>query len=263
MHFSKLIFVPVALAAFSGCSGGESNPTGTGGTGGSGGDSTGSASSGGATETLGAPHEGGQYHLGPVDYAETQFHNACAPGGGYAPAVQVAEGDLLAGLWNGIPDVAQYCDACILVTTKLGKSALLRVVTYGDTTPNSIDVSQSAYALLDQGEFPREMTWQFAKCNDTGKIMYEFQTGSSEWWTSLWVRNATLPIAKVEVKSMNHADFVALDRAGDGTLTDASGFGKGDFTFRITSIDGKQVTETFPWPADTIAGKMLTGTTNF
>lgn len=230
------------------------------------GGSTGSPTQGtgtGGGATLGQVFDGGIYNLGPVDYQESQFHNACAPGTKYSAAVQAAEGDMLAGLWNGIPNVAQYCDACILVTTKAGKTALLRVVTYGDTTQNSIDVSPNAFAALNQGENPRSMSWQFAECNDTGKLLYEFQTGSSEYWTSLWVRNGRLPIAKVEVKSQNHADFVELTRGSDGTLTDNAGFGKGSFTLRMTSIDGKVVTDTFAWPADTIAGKLLTGTVNF
>jgi len=215
------------------------------------------------TTVFGSTYSGGEFHLGPVDWDETKWHNACAPGTKYAPSVRAVEGSLLAGLWNGIPNVAGYCDACILVKTAKGKSAVLRVVTYGDTTSNSIDVSPDAYAILNSGEYPRAMTWQFAQCPDTGKIMYEFQTGSSEWWTSLWVRNARSPIAKVEVKSVNHGSYVALVRGGDGTLTDGGGFGKGTFSIRITAIDGKEVIDTFDWPAAGIAGQMLTGKSNF
>jgi hypothetical protein len=94
----------------------------------------------GGQAAYGQVYEGGEFHLGPVDYEETEWHNACAPGTGYVAEVREAQGDLLAGLWNGIPDVAGYCDACISVTTAEGKSATLRVVTYGDTTMNSIDV---------------------------------------------------------------------------------------------------------------------------
>src|SRR5262249_30212921 len=192
------------------------------------------ADPGGGTGLYGSPFTGGQFNLGPVDYAETQWHNACAPGTKYAAPVIAVEGDLLAGLWSGVPNVAADCDACILVTTDGGKSALLRVVTYGDTTMNSIDVSPSAYAMLDTGVYPRAMTWQFARCADTGPMLFEFQTQANPYWTSLWVRNPRAPIAKVEVQSANHAAFAELARGNDGTLTDASGFGTGDFTFRIT-----------------------------
>jgi expansin (peptidoglycan-binding protein) len=225
------------------------SPTGTGG--------------GGVLVTYGPPYQGGQYNLGPVDYAETQFHNACAPSTKYDPRVQAVEGMLLAGLWDGIPNVAGFCDACIWVTTAKGKSAMLRVVTYGQTSTNSIDTSPDAYSILNQNEYPRAMTWQFAKCPDTGPMMYEFQTGSNQWWTSLWVRNARVPVEKVEVQSANHASFIELMRGTDGTLTDASGFGMGKFTIRTTGVDGTQVTDTFAWPSPGIAGAFLTGQGNF
>jgi len=209
--------------------------------------------------TYGQVYEGGEFHLGPVDWEESAWHNACAPGDGYAAAIRELEGELLAGLWNGIPEVAGLCDACIFVTTERGKSALLRVVTYGDTSTNSIDVSPAAFALLDSGEYPRLMRWQLAECPDTGAIVYEFQTGSSEWWTSLWVRNARVPLERVEVMSPNHANFVALERGSDGTLTDAAGFGAGEFTLRLTGVDGRVVSDTFAWPAGGIAGATLSG----
>lgn len=253
-----------SLSLLAAC-GGNGDPGGTGASGGgssSSGSSSGSGGSGGLV-TYGDPFEGGEYHLGPVDYEETQWHNACAPSSKYAPPVRVVEGTLLAGLWSGVPNVAGLCDACIWVETAQGKSAMLRVVTYGDTTQNSIDTSQEAYDLLNSGEFPRNMTWRLAKCPDTGPMIYEFQTGANEWWTSLWVRNARVPLAKVEVMSQNHASWTALDRGGDGTLTDGSGFGAGTFTIRSTGVDGQEVSETFDWPQGGIAGAFLMGTTNF
>lgn len=231
---------------------------------GSGGANTGGAANqGGAGPTYGQTYSGGLYHLGPVDYEETEWHNACAPGTKYAPSIRQLEGNLLAGLWNGIPDVASYCDACILVNTAAGKSAVLRVVTYGDTTTNSIDVSPEAYAILNVGENPRSMTWQFTECPDTGKIIYEFQTGSNQWWTSLWVRNARVPLEKVEVQSANHGSYIALQRGTDGTLTDGGGFGEGQFSIRLTGRDGQVVTDSFAWPSAGIAGRVLTGAGNF
>jgi hypothetical protein len=258
--FTALFFITTAAC------GSASDQGGDGGAGGSASSSstTGSGAGGpGSLVTYGMPYTDGQFHLGPVDYAETQFHNACAPGTKYNPQVQQAEGVLLAGLWNGIPNVAGYCDACIWVQTGKGKSAMLRVVTYGDTSNDSIDTSPEAFSQLDSGEFPRSMTWQFAKCPDTGPIMYEFQTGANEWWTSLWVRNARVPLAKVEVQSKNHASWTELQRGGDGTLTDASGFGAGKFSIKLTGMDGQEVTETFDWPNGGIAGAFLTGKSNF
>lgn len=243
-------------------------PTGTATSGSSGSAATtvasGSTSADGGLVTYGQPYAAGIYNLGPVDYTETQWHNACAPGTKYDPRVQAVEGTLLAGLWNGIPNTWQYCDACIWVTTAAGKSALLRVVTYGATSTDSIDVSPSAFSILNVNENPRSMTWQFAKCPDTGPLMYEFKTGSNDYWTAFWLRDARIPIANVEVKSANHTAWTALDRTStDGSLVDAGGFGNGSFSIRSTAIDGQQVTDTFAYPSGGFAGAFLTGNGNF
>lgn len=233
-------------------------------------DDAGSLGDAGPLVTYGSPYEGGQYNLGPVDYSESQYHNACAPSTKYDPRVQAVEGTLLAGLdmnislWGGVTTVAGFCDACIWVETAKGKTALLRVVTYGtENVPNAIDTSQNAYDLLTVGEYPRSMTWQFAKCPDTGPMLYEFQTASSQYWTSLWVRNARVPVSTVEVMSANHATWTVMTRGTDGTLTDSAGFGVGSFSIRTTGVDGQQIVDTFPWPSSGIAGAFLTGAGNF
>mgnify|MGYP001580218995 CR=1 FL=1 len=191
----------------------------------------------------------GQYHLGPVDFAETEWHNACAPGGGYREGLRGMTGlggEYLAGVSNAFTDGGAVCDACILIETAEGRSIVARVVTYGATNePGDIDVSPSVYAELNQDEWPRTMTWQFADCPDTGTLRYEFQTGANVWWTSFWVRNPRVPVVRVEVRSTNHAEWFELRRAGDGTLNDDGGFGEGPFTLRLTGMDDQVVEDTF------------------
>jgi expansin len=203
----------------------------------------------------------GQYNLGPVDWQESQWHNACAP---YPSSVQAEEGSLLAGLNTQHIDGGRLCDACVRIQATNGKSVIARVVTYGSTGPNDIDVSVDVCTALagtaDCNVFPRNMTWQFAECPDSGAIQYQFQTQASIWWTSFWVRNERIALAKVEVKSQNHAIWTALSWGTDGTLTDAGGFGTGPFTIRLTATDGQQVTDTFP---SFNAGDLLTSSGQF
>lgn len=215
-------------------------------------------------DVLGEPHAG-QYHLGPVDFAETEWHNACAPGGGkYRSALQDATGlggEYLAGVSNEYMQGGAVCDACILIKTATGRSIVARVVTYGVTAePGDIDVSPNVFAELDTGEYPRSMTWEFAKCPDTGPLMYEFQTEANPYWTSLWVRNPRVPLTRVEVQSANHAAFFEMRRAPDGTVNDDGGFGTGGFTLRMTGMDDQVVTETFP---SFSAGELVTGDAQF
>jgi expansin (peptidoglycan-binding protein) len=192
--------------------------------------------------SVGEVHEG-DYSLGPVAFSGS-FWNSCAP---YAPEVEKTVGTMLAGLalkWNGN---GSLCDACILVKTAKGKSTIARVITTGDTHgPNDIDLSQAAFDAVSAGEYPRKMTWELVKCPPSGKLVYQFQTEANPYWTSLWVRNARLPLKSVEVKSANHPSFAPLVRGNDGTLTDAAGFGDGPYMLRVTASDGQVVTDTFP-----------------
>jgi expansin len=239
-----------------GGAGGSGNTGNTGNNGGSGNTgNTGNNGGSGNTGNVGGVDPGagfgdvyaGQYNLGPVDWEETQWHNACAP---YDPAMQLAEGVVLAGLQTGHMDGGRLCDACVLITADNGNMINARVVTYGDTGPNDIDLSPAACTGLsgvpDCNVWPRNMSWQFAKCPDTGNIAYQFQTGANVWWTSFWTRNQRLPIVTVEVQSTNHAQWTALGWGGDGTITDGGGFGDGQFSIRLTAVDSQQLTDTFP-----------------
>ena len=209
----------------------------------------------GGLRVLGEPHAG-DYHLGPVAWTGS-FPNACEP---YPAPIRAIEGELLAGLSNEVAASGDYCDACVYVETAAGRHAVLRVVTYGvSNPPGDKDVSQAAFDLLHQDEFPRAMTWRLVQCPTSAPLYYQFQTEANPYWTSLWVRNPRDAIATVEVTSANHATWFGLRRGTDGTLTDDGGFGEGPFTLRITAVDGSQVEQAFP---SFTAGALVTGDTN-
>ncbi len=167
--------------------------------------------------------EGGEFHLGPVDWAESQWHNAFGP---YPAKIQEIEGNYLAGLELTHNGNGEICDACVKIETSMGKSLIVRVITTGVTTENSIDLSPQAYELLNSGEYPRYMSWHVTKCppNDEN-VYYQFKEGSNQWWTALWARNIALPLSSVEVKKQDDTEWVKLARASDGSYVDNSGFG--------------------------------------
>jgi hypothetical protein len=243
--------VLLVLSALGACSNGSSGEDGedTGDGDGPSGDGDSSAPPTTHAPTLGEQHTG-QYHLGPVDFAETEWHNACAPGGGYRSSLRATVGlggEYLAGVSNEYSQEGGVCDACILIETAAGHSIVARVVTYGvEQEAGDIDVSPAVFDAITEGEYPRTMTWSFAACPEAGNVLYEFQTETNPWWTSLWVRNPKVPLEKVEVKKAGADSFVELSRATDGTLTDASGFGEGAFTLRMTAIDGQVLEDELP-----------------
>jgi expansin (peptidoglycan-binding protein) len=215
----------------------------------------GSETSGGAApppvtsaETFGTQHSG-SYHIGPVDFAETQWHNACAP---YAEKIQGLYGPYLAGVDNSLGGDGGLCDACALITTGLGEQIVVHIVTYGvSKAPGDMDLSPEAYEQIHEDdpqgtpENPRPMTWKLARCPDAGSMFLQYQTEANPYWTSLWVRNGKLPIAKVEVKGQRDAGFSELTHTPDGPFTDNNGFGDGAFDLRVTGADDQVVTQSF------------------
>jgi hypothetical protein len=203
----------------------------------------------------------GKLYLGPVEWSGS-FPNACAP---YPAEVQGAMGELLVGVSNAIPDTAGLCDACVRITTASGRTAVGRVVTYGDTTGEGyLDASRALHGQLTQGESnpTPDITWQVARCPEAvGPVRYQFQSGSNEWWTSFWVRQSRLPLARVELKGARNADWQALRRGTDGTFTDDDGIGAGPFSVRLTAVDGQQRVDTFP--AFQAGAQLLAGQGNF
>jgi hypothetical protein len=214
-----------------------------------------------ARTSLGPPKTGGQYHLGPVDFAETQWTNACSPYPASLLSVTGLGGEFLAGVSHTYSGAGSVCDACVRITTATGRTQVARIVTYGDTPhPSNLDVSPSVYLNLHAGEYPRSMSWEFTPCPTTSPVYYQFQAASSIWWTSFWVRNPKVPITRVEVQSARHASFFELRRETDGTLNDDGGFGSGPFTLRITGMDGQVLTETLPGFS---GGQLITGGVQF
>ncbi len=200
-------------------------------------------------ETFGTTHTG-SYHLGPVDWAQSAFENSCGP---YPAAIQALEGEYLAGIDRSLNGDGSLCDACALLTTRLGKSVLVRIITTGTSkSAGDMDLSPAAYGAIHEDDpqgtntNPRPMTWKLALCpTSTEKILLQYQTEANPYWTSLWVRNARLPLSKVEMKSAQGANFVALRRENDGTWNADKGFGEGMFTLRFTSTTGKELTKMF------------------
>lgn len=219
----------VVLASIAGCQTGTSTAD------------VGSRSDGGSS-SIGTNHTG-SYNLGPVNWSETPWHNACSP---IPASIQSLYGNLIVGVSNG-SGTGNFCDACVQVTTAMGRSLVAHVVTYGDTMgPNDMDVSQEAYDMLNAGEYPRTMTWHLVSCPTTAPLYVQWQTGANTYWTSFWIRNPRVAIASVVVHSANHASGITLMQGSDGTFTDASGFGMGEFTLSVNGVDGSTFTQTFP-----------------
>jgi hypothetical protein len=205
-----------------------------------------------STRYFGDKHTG-NFWLGPVDFAETEWNNACSPSDGEYPAlIQQLYGDYLMGVANEVKlgslvaSQGQLCDTCAELTAN-GVTIIAHVITYGDETgPNDIDVSPQAREAL-HGATNDTLSWRFVTCPTQNPIYYTFdgRDWSNPWYFRVWIRNARVPVAKVEYK-LSGGTWSAADWQSDGAWQAASAdFSKG-FSLRVTSIEGVSLEDTLP-----------------
>jgi hypothetical protein len=260
----------VVILFLSGC-GSESGPNGSsagiGGTNStgpsSGGNTAASTASGGAANaTTSVIADGGSryfedahsgnFWIGPVDYAETQWHNACAPSVKYPSAIQTLYGNNIMGLANEVvlqgltASDGQLCDVCAELTAN-GRTLVAHVVTYGqETGPNDIDVSPEIDSALN-GASNRTLTWRFITCPTTAPIYYTFdgRQWSNTWFFRVWIRNSRVPISKLEYR-VGSATWATAEWQTDGAWQAANQDFSGGFSLRATSIEGQTLEDSIP-----------------
>lgn len=204
------------------------------------------------TKYFGESHSG-NFWLGPVDFSESEFHNACGPSDGtYPTRIQQLYGNYLMGLSNQLKldrlaaGAGQLCDTCAELTAN-GHTLIAHVVTYGDETGVSdVDVSPEANEALG-GKVSSKLTWRFITCPTQNPIYYTFdgREWSNTWYFRVWIRNARVPVAKVEYQ-LSGKGWAGMNWQDDGAWeVDSKDFSAG-FNLRVTSIDGQTVEDAIP-----------------
>ncbi len=232
----------------------------------------GAGPSGGSSVILyGNPYTNVNMWLGPVDFAESEYHNACGleDGSIYPAAIQNLYGDYLIGLdGENIPNVETHCDNCAQLTAN-GKTIVAHVITYGvENGVDAIDLSPQAQSALGLSSSNWKGTWQFCSCPTNGTpIYYEFDSRQwspqNFWYMRIWTRNQHLPVTLLETKVGSSA-WSAASQASDGAWETISGvdFSKG-FQVRVTAVDSQQLVDTIAAPTGLDPANPVAGLTNF
>lgn len=204
------------------------------------------------TKYFGDVHSG-NFWLGPVDYSESQWHNACAPSDvKYPSLIQQLYGNYLMGLSDQLTlqnlsaGSGQLCDVCAELTAN-GVTLIAHVITYGqETGTNDIDVSPEARAAL-RGDTNYTLIWRFVTCPTTAPIYYTFddRDWSNVWYFRVWIRNSRVPVNKVEY-SLGAGSWSAMSWQSDGAWEADSQNFSGGFSLRVTSIDNQTIEDTIP-----------------
>jgi expansin (peptidoglycan-binding protein) len=143
--------------------------------------------------------------------------------------------------WDG----SGVCGECVAVTGPKGSVTVRIVDLCPECEPGHLDLSQQAFAQIadvSAGNVP--ISWQVVACTVSGNVEYQIKDGSSQYWTAIQVRNARVPVAKLEW--MQGGTWTAVDRADYNYFVVASGVGPGSYQVRVTSTTGSTVVDTLP-----------------
>jgi len=238
-----------------------------------GGSSSASTTAQGGTGVIlyGTPYVNVNMWYGPVDFAESDYHNACGleDGSLYPTVIQNLYGNYLIGLdGENIANVESHCDNCAQLTAN-GKTIIARIVTYGlENGVNAIDLSPQAQSALGLSSSNWTGTWQFCSCaTGTTPLYYEFDSRQwnpqNFWYMRIWTRNQRLPVKLVETK-IGSAAWVAASQESDGAWQTQSGVDfSGGFQVRVTASDNQQLVDTVPALAGLNPVNPIAGHTNF
>ncbi len=135
------------------------------------------------------------------------------------------------------------CGAFIEVTGPKGTIVVRIVDRCPECLPGAVDLSAEAFALIAEPIAGRvRISWRLLSPALSGPIVYRFKEGSSQYWTSVQVRNHRNPIFRVEYLASDGI-FREMVRQPYNYFEAARGTGPGSLTLRVTDIFGNQLVD--------------------
>ena len=136
---------------------------------------------------------------------------------------------------------AVWCGACLAVTGPMGNSITVRVV---DQCPGcshgDLDLSETAFGMLSPLAAGRiAISWHEVPCDVTGPIAYNFQTGASQFYAAIQIRNSRYPIASID--AVQGSTTTPLAQQTYNYFVAASGLGPGPYDLRVTDERGQMI----------------------
>ena len=137
------------------------------------------------------------------------------------------------------------CGGVITVTnTDTDMSVTVRI---DDQCPEcaegDVDLTQAAFeqiAELSTGRIP--ISWKYIPNPVAGNIKLFFKEGSSQYWTSIQVRDHRYPISDLAYRQTSSGDsYQSLMRQSYNYFEKSDGFGTGPYDFRLTDFCGQTV----------------------
>jgi len=184
----------------------------------------------------GLPACEGEAHSGEATYYAADGTGNCS-----FPA---SPDDLMVAAMNTADyDTAAACGSCIRVVGPSGEVTVRIVDRCPGCAVGDVDLSPQAFDEIAARALGRvEISWTAVPCEVSGPIVYFFDSGSNQWWSSVQVRNHRHEIARFEFQD-DEGDWIEVERANHNFFIYSAGMGPGPYSFRVTDVFGGSVTD--------------------
>lgn len=176
------------------------------------------------------------YRTGEGTYYDADGSGNCS----FDPSPQ----DLMVAAMNHVDYAGSAtCGAFVEISGPKGTVTVRIVDQCPGCAAGDIDLSVQAFdRIADRiaGRVP--IQWRIVSPNLVGPIVYQFKSGSNQWWSAVQVRNHRNPIAKLEYRRSN-GQWITVNRVSYNYFVEPSGMGPGPYSFRVTDIYGNVLTD--------------------
>jgi len=109
--------------------------------------------------------------------------------------------------------------------------------------PNHLDLFPDAFAALANPTVGIiDVAWSLTPCDIATPIVLNAKSGSSQYWFSMDVVNANVPVQSLNVSTDGGNTWTATERMFYNYFQYSSGFGTEAIDVKVTSVTGESIT---------------------
>lgn len=246
------------MSALLGCGGGAGSDGGAQGTG-TGVDGNAAGGNGGNTgSTSPAPVAAGPA-LSAVRTGQATFYGANGDGHcSFGPS----PGDRMVVAMNQADYAnAAACGEYLSVTGPKGQVMVRVTDECPECRSGDLDLSAEAFARIADpvaGRVP--IRWNVVAGEVSGALSFHYKEGSSVYWVAIQVRNARLPVTRLEIQPQGASQWTEVGRTSYNYFVYPMTIASGPLRVRVTALGGATVEQTLPSPQ---GGLLVQGTQQF
>jgi expansin (peptidoglycan-binding protein) len=154
--------------------------------------------------------------------------------------------DLMVAAMNAVEfEHARVCGEFVAVSGPKGAVTVRIVDLCPECLAGHLDLSREAFArIADLPQGRVAITWRVVSPALNDPILYQFKTGSNQWWTAVQVRNHRNPVASFEYRNAG-GQWVSVARTDYNYFVQTNpGMGIGPYAFRVTDVYGNALVDT-------------------